>query len=797
MQRRSRITRRTAFSVAGALLVLSVADASRTVSADATLVVASGDVAEARESSISADGRWVVFSGARDERRSVFRTDRETGTTIELSPVPGGVKAGDTVHPRVSADGCVVVAVSEIPFDLFRDDDRNERWDVYRLVVPECGGQPNGWELVSVSERTGTAVDGVFIDSAPALSGSGAVIAYVHQAPGTPDGVSTISVIDVTVPLNEPGRSQPVAGMPVEAPNRAFFYRGARQPALSQNGRHLAFVSDSTASDPLPGWAEGPVLGEDATSQVYVWDRFAADQRRSVHLVSGRNGQRSAGGGDAPAMSEDGRIIVFASHDRTLVPADLPRCVAQCPSQIYRFDRDTDGNGIFDEAPRGEPLSIVSAVDAGVVRVGVPQAGDGSSWAPAVNADGSQIAFVTDATNLLSSRRAGGGDDLDGDLLVAEFHLGQLRRVLDAPGLTAVPGAHSRPALSKTGEVIAFDTAATGPLTGVERATENGRRDVVTVAVTPQLSLAALDFGTVLMNYMSTELYATVLNAGPAAFEPADVSVSPNFTVTGGTCVRGVIVAAGTSCSVKLTFTPTAPRGFSGTLTVSGNGPGAPTVSTTLRGAAGDPALLATPGGVDLEPGIVGGAGGRVAIDISNVDFFPTSVNRIDVGGAHPGDFIVVTESCRNRALNPDASCTIEVEFRPTDSGYRSALLIVTTPIGQYTSAVLGGFARYAPTFEIAVESARPGTAVGVGGSGFPVDSPVAIGFDDGSRPFLTVTSNDVGSFLAVATLPARLRVGDRRLVASSSGGAVAAAPITIEGRTVRNVPMLPGYGLG
>ena len=90
-----------------------------------------------------------------------------------------------------------------------------------------------------------------------------------------------------------------------------------------------------------------------------------------------------------------------------------------------------------------------------------------------------------------------------------------------------------------------------------------------------------------------------------------------------------------------------------------------------------------------------------------------------------------------------------------------------------------------------------PERAVGVGGSGFPVDSPVAIGFDDGSRPFLTVTSNDVGSFLAVATLPARLRVGDRRLVASSSGGAVAAAPITIEGRTVRNVPMLPGYGLG
>jgi len=46
------------------------------------------------------------------------------------------------------------------------------------------------------------------------------------------------------------------------------------------------------------------------------------------------------------------------------------------------------------------------------------------------------------------------------------------------------------------------------------------RRAVVTVQATPQLSLAALDFGTVLAGFESTELYATVLNAGPGAFEP-------------------------------------------------------------------------------------------------------------------------------------------------------------------------------------------------------------------------------------------------------------------------------------
>ena len=83
---------------------------------------------------------------------------------------------------------------------------------------------------------------------------------------------------------------QIVAGMPVEAPGGAFLYRGARDPAISQNGRHLAFVSDTSASEALPGWSDGPVPGEYATSQVYVWDRGATDQRRAVRLVSGKDG---------------------------------------------------------------------------------------------------------------------------------------------------------------------------------------------------------------------------------------------------------------------------------------------------------------------------------------------------------------------------------------------------------------------------------------------------------------------------------------------------------------------------
>jgi hypothetical protein len=220
-------------------------------------------------------------------------------------------------------------------------------------------------------------------------------------------------------------------------------------------------------------------------------------------------------------------------------------------------------------------------------------------------------------------------------------------------------------------------------------------------------------------------------------------------------------------------------------------------VTTSLRGAAGVPALLTDPGGVDFAEGVVGQHGDHVAVDIENIGFVPTSIVRLTIGGAHPDDFKILTQACTNRALNPDASCAVGIEFLPTGDGYRTALLIATAADGAYTTAVLGGYAHYEPDLRTSELTARPGEPFFVGGSGFPANSVVSLGFDDGGTPFASIPTTPDGTFLVSLTLPARIRIGPRLLVASSPAGVSADWTLEVLGSRDQTAPVVPGYGLG
>ncbi len=750
----------------------------------------------------SGDGRMVVFTAApasADGRTSsVWLNDRGTGQLIELTLAKDGIRLGNSVLPVISADGCVVAVTTEMAFDLFRDEDRGRRWDVYRTKLKACGGTANDWELVS----TVTGIDGqgqargdVDPTQPIALSGSGSVVAYAHpfkSLSGNDDPLhrpSAIDVVDLIKLIDQPGRSTPAAGLPAEGANNGAHYLGQRTPALSGDGNIVVFSSDANSNEAVPDWVSPATGATTAPSQVFAWDRSNPDPFKAVALVS--SGARGAANASAltPSVSADGRLVAFVSAANNLVASpSFAACASACPPQIYAVDRDTDANFVFDQVGTTSvrlvsrvPAAAAAAADTPIV------AANGMSSSPTMSADGNTIGFATQASNLLQIQTPGGGEAGDGDLLVADLGTGKLRRAFDSPA--PAPGAHAHPHLSANGRVLVADSLVADRLIGDQNIT--GRR-VVAATLAPHLSIAQGDLGTVTVGVPGPEWYLNVVNDGPGAFVPATAtSDTPDFAITGGSCLDHSPVPAGKSCSVYVLLTPSTSGPITGTLTVAEAGFGAITLTSPLMGAGGEPALVATPAGADFERTLVRATSAPTILMVANIYVGPATVSSVSVSGADPFDFAVVLNGCGNQLIMGE-SCPVVVAFKPIASGRRTATINVGTVAGQYTSIFLSGEGYYSPTLTTTGD-ARPGSRLGIGGTGLPANATVLIGWGDGAgRPTLAIT-DAFGAFVTDLLIPKGARSGTRTLVAQVADGTVASATVTVA-RSADNGPASPTW---
>ena len=751
----------------------------------------------------SGDGRFVVYEGVvhtSDDgsndgplRATVFLADRSDGSNVELSPLPDGWRTGATIRPVISGDGCTVTAASEIPYDVFRDDDVGGRWDVYRTTLPHCGGTLGEWELVSTRHGETTVARNDVIPDRPAVSRGGTVVAYTHRVDhlAEAEGLTTISVVDLEVPVDSSSRSQFAAGLPVVAPSGVFIQAGLDQPALSHDGRYLAFRSDATSTEAVPQWADGRDEGGPATRQVYVWDREEPDPFLAIDLVSARrDGAPTVDGASQPAISRGGSVIAFVSADMGLVDATFDRCDLGCPTQVYRLDRDADDDGLFGDSADGIELQLVSREP----RADSVIAGTGSSTSPSLSADGQQIAFASTAENLDLIAPSGGGAVGDGALFVADAELGSLERVSDSVVPGSALGTYARPALSETARTLVFDAVAQPDIVpdGMIDA-----RQVVALTQTPTLSLPETDLGTTLVGLSSDEWYVAVVNDGPSSFAPATVTVDdPHFEIDAehSTCTLGSVVPPGGDCTVRVSFTPSSRDAYTAVITVAEHGFGAVSISALVKGTGGEPALRADPAGADLGRIVVGSSSPEFHFDVSNISAFATSIASVRVSGEHRADFAVSTDNCAERPLNPGVSCNVGITFTPTDSGRRTALIEIRTPHGQYTSVVAAGDGAYEPRVEFLESEIVAGSDVIAFGQGYPADSEVAVVFGDGVR--FIATTDERGEFIVPVPVPTSLGGGSRTIVIESSTGVAAAAAVEVIDELEQMIGM-PGFGLG
>jgi hypothetical protein len=64
-------------------------------------------------------------------------------------------------------------------------------------------------------------------------------------------------------------------------------------------------------------------------------------------------------------------------------------------------------------------------------------------------------------------------------------------------------------------------------------------------------------------------------------------------------------------------------------------------------------------------------------VTITSTGNVPLVVSSLNIGGANPGDFSIVSDGCTGASLNPGASCTASLIFEPIRTGARSATLTI------------------------------------------------------------------------------------------------------------------------
>jgi C1A family cysteine protease len=182
-------------------------------------------------------------------------------------------------------------------------------------------------------------------------------------------------------------------------------------------------------------------------TQRYPWSWSCASGIERVSLANGgREADRSSS--DA-SISADGRYVAFASYATDLVPGDT-----NYRQDVFVYDR------------RRDTIERVSVASDG------SQANGGNSYQPSISADGTYVAFTSEAANLVESDTNG-----NADVFVYDRQTGTIQRVSLGPNDCQANGGDSdEPSISADGGFVAFTSEATNLVP--DNGDTNGKADV-------------------------------------------------------------------------------------------------------------------------------------------------------------------------------------------------------------------------------------------------------------------------------------------------------------------------------
>src|SRR5207302_6330224 len=228
---------------------------------------------------------------------------------------------------------------------------------------------------------------------------------------------------------------------------------------------------------------------------------------------------------------------------------------------------------------------------------------------------------------------------------------------------------------------VTFNPTATGFRTGGVAITSDARGSVPVITLTgigfaPGISLSStiLIFADQFVGTTSPAQTLTLNNGSGTTLTITSVDPSGDFApAPGTTCKNGTSVAAGASCTISVTFKPTARGTRTGAIMITDSGSGSPR-TITLTGTGAAPVVTLAPPSLTFT--------GNQTVGTKSLPIPVTLTNSGNATLILPKDGIAAslnfsTSNCGN-SLAAGASCTISVIFTPTMPGLLTGMVTIT-----------------------------------------------------------------------------------------------------------------------
>jgi WD40-like Beta Propeller Repeat len=253
---------------------------------------------------------------------------------------------------------------------------------------------------------------------APSLSADGEIIAFETLASVPRLTAAYSAPLHIVVRNRRDSTLRTPTGVNGAVPNGL-----TRQPALSANGRSVAFTSDAT------NLARGSEADSRGTN-VFIW---RLDDETVTRVSIGDDDPvtpSSRGASHTPAVSAEGDLVAFTSTAR-----------------LVREDTNSVADVYVRDVRHARTILVSRAMDG--------RAGDAGSYSPALSSDGRYVAFASRAGNLVSHDR-----NKDADVFVRDVVTQTTLLVSATSNGSSANAASTRPSISADGRWVVYQSNA-------------------------------------------------------------------------------------------------------------------------------------------------------------------------------------------------------------------------------------------------------------------------------------------------------------------------------------------------